>query len=86
MQHVRPGQTVAPTRVSMSEDGAGLTQVAESSAAGRRDANPARLGRFTLRLSMKLSQFFISRPIFAGVLSALIFLAGLIALPEPADQ
>ena len=29
---------------------------------------------------MKLSQFFISRPIFAGVLSALIFLAGLIAL------
>ncbi|MEA3151085.1 MAG: multidrug efflux pump, partial [Gammaproteobacteria bacterium] len=31
---------------------------------------------------MKLSQFFISRPIFAGVLSALIFLAGLIALPR----
>ena len=28
MQHVRPGQTVAPTRVSMGEDGAGLTQVA----------------------------------------------------------
>jgi multidrug efflux pump subunit AcrB len=32
--------------------------------------------------AMKLSQFFISRPIFAGVLSALIFLAGLIALPK----
>src|SRR6202451_4430810 len=32
---------------------------------------------------MKLSQFFISRPIFAGVLSALIFLAGLIAVPQP---
>jgi multidrug efflux pump len=31
---------------------------------------------------MKLSQFFISRPIFAGVLSALIVLAGLIALPS----
>jgi hydrophobe/amphiphile efflux-1 (HAE1) family protein len=31
---------------------------------------------------MKLSQFFISRPIFAGVLSALILLAGLIALPK----
>ena len=31
---------------------------------------------------MKLSQFFISRPIFAGVLSALIFLAGLLALPS----
>src|SRR6202050_3833293 len=31
---------------------------------------------------IKLSQFFISRPIFAGVLSALIFLAGLIALPR----
>ena len=30
---------------------------------------------------MKLSQFFISRPIFAGVLSGLIFLAGIIALP-----
>jgi hydrophobe/amphiphile efflux-1 (HAE1) family protein len=32
--------------------------------------------------AMKLSQFFITRPIFAGVLSALIFLAGLIALPQ----
>src|SRR5450631_2453739 len=31
---------------------------------------------------MKLSQFFIGRPVFAGVLSALIFLAGLIALPK----
>jgi hydrophobe/amphiphile efflux-1 (HAE1) family protein len=31
---------------------------------------------------MKISQFFISRPIFAGVLSALILLAGLIALPQ----
>ncbi|SRR5579871_3682240 len=31
---------------------------------------------------MQLSQFFISRPIFAGVLSALIFLAGAIALPS----
>jgi multidrug efflux pump len=30
---------------------------------------------------MKLSQFFIGRPIFAGVLSMLIFLAGLLALP-----
>ena len=30
---------------------------------------------------MKFSEFFISRPIFAGVLSALILLAGLIALP-----
>jgi hydrophobe/amphiphile efflux-1 (HAE1) family protein len=30
---------------------------------------------------MKLSEFFISRPIFAGVLSALILLAGLLALP-----
>src|ERR1700730_4929894 len=31
---------------------------------------------------MELSQFVISRPSFAGVLSALIFLAGLIALPQ----
>jgi multidrug efflux pump len=30
---------------------------------------------------MKLSQFFISRPIFAGVLSALILLSGLLTLP-----
>jgi multidrug efflux pump len=30
---------------------------------------------------MKLSQFFITRPIFAGVLSAIILIAGLIALP-----
>ncbi len=39
--------------------------------------------RFTWCIEiMKLSQFFIGRPIFAGVLSALIFLAGLIALPQ----
>ncbi|MDP9014968.1 MAG: efflux RND transporter permease subunit [Pseudomonadota bacterium] len=31
---------------------------------------------------MKLSQFFITRPIFAGVLSAIILIAGLIALPR----
>ena len=31
---------------------------------------------------MKLSQFFITRPIFAGVLSTIIFLAGLLALPN----
>ena len=29
---------------------------------------------------MNLSKFFIDRPIFAGVLSVLIFLAGLLAL------
>ena len=28
LQHVRPGQTVAPTRVAMSDDADGLTQVA----------------------------------------------------------
>ncbi len=31
---------------------------------------------------MNFSQFFVSRPIFAGVLSAAIFLAGLLALPS----
>ncbi|MGA9913650.1 MAG: efflux RND transporter permease subunit, partial [Paraburkholderia sp.] len=31
---------------------------------------------------MKLSQFFITRPIFAGVLSTIILIAGLIALPN----
>src|SRR3978361_798404 len=30
---------------------------------------------------MNISKFFIDRPIFAGVLSTLIFLAGLLALP-----
>ena len=30
---------------------------------------------------MNLSRFFVDRPIFAGVLSLLIFLAGLIAIP-----
>jgi multidrug efflux system membrane fusion protein len=28
LQHVRPGQTVAPTRVAMRDDSDGLTQVA----------------------------------------------------------
>jgi len=31
---------------------------------------------------MNLSQFFISRPVFAGVLSAMILIAGLIAMPS----
>ncbi|HVI13536.1 MAG TPA: efflux RND transporter permease subunit, partial [Pseudolabrys sp.] len=31
---------------------------------------------------MSLSRFFIDRPIFAGVISAVIFLAGLIAIPR----
>jgi hypothetical protein len=34
---------------------------------------------------MNLSKFFIDRPIFAGVLSVLILLAGLIALRGAAD-
>ncbi len=34
---------------------------------------------------MNLSKFFIDRPIFAGVLSVLIFLAGLLALRVHAD-
>ena len=35
LQHVRPGQTVAPTRIAMGESAAGLTQVAaQSGAAG----------------------------------------------------
>ena len=31
---------------------------------------------------MDFSKFFVDRPIFAAVLSVLIFLAGLIALPQ----
>ena len=31
---------------------------------------------------MNFSQFFVKRPIFAGVLSAIIFIAGLLALYE----
>ena len=34
---------------------------------------------------MNLSKFFIDRPIFAGVLSMLIFLGGLLALRVDAD-
>ncbi|HEX4151836.1 MAG TPA: efflux RND transporter periplasmic adaptor subunit [Steroidobacteraceae bacterium] len=38
MQHVRPGQVAAPTLVSMSEDGAGLSQVAGRSRPPRTQA------------------------------------------------
>ena len=31
---------------------------------------------------MNISQFFISRPVFAGVLSALILIGGLISIPQ----
>src|ERR1700729_2460301 len=53
----------------------------------RAPSPPSSFGRAELTLPphegqvMKFSEFFISRPIFAGVLSALIFLAGLISLP-----
>ena len=35
LQHVRPGQSVAPTRVAMSGSAGGLTQVARTSDADR---------------------------------------------------
>jgi multidrug efflux system membrane fusion protein len=38
LQHVRPGQTVTPTRVAMSEQSAGLTQVAAAPHAVSADA------------------------------------------------
>jgi membrane fusion protein, multidrug efflux system len=40
MQHVRPGQTVAPTHVSMSEEGAGLSQVAQAADQPQRTQAP----------------------------------------------
>ena len=92
LQHVRPGQTVAPTRVAMASNPAGLAQVAAAAACRdpkycerarcRSPSAPAKETHQSCEgLVMRFSEFFISRPIFAGVLSTLIFLAGLIALP-----
>jgi membrane fusion protein, multidrug efflux system len=41
LQHVRPGQSVAPTRVAMTDIGGGLTQVAGQSSAEPAGAAPA---------------------------------------------
>src|SRR5690348_13487458 len=41
---------------------------------------PVTVPRKTARRALKLSNFFIERPIFAGVISAFITIAGLIAL------
>src|SRR4029077_11470508 len=43
----------------------------------------ARIQKRTERgVLMSFSRFFIDRPIFAGVISAIIFIAGLIAIPR----
>ena len=67
LQRIRPGSLVAPQPM----------QMAQSSCAG-----PASVGRKSIPcgITMNLSSFFIDRPIFAGVLSLLIFLSRAIAL------
>src|SRR5690606_33946316 len=53
----------------------------ERPGAGRRRQENADLNRRTARENnMNISRFFIDRPIFAGVLSVIIFVGGLIAM------
>jgi multidrug efflux pump len=66
LQRVRPGSVVQPQPVEMDRPPGG----GHASPRSDRPEGPA----------MNLSKFFIDRPILAGVLSLLIFLAGLIAL------
>jgi multidrug efflux system membrane fusion protein len=45
LQHVRPGQTVAPARISMSDNANGLTQVAAQPSAGASSGRGEAVGR-----------------------------------------
>ncbi len=74
LQRVRPGALVAPQVVSMNVQQAQRFEElsTEPRSAERRCA--------ASKGDMNFSSFFIDRPIFAGVISMLIFVAGLLAL------
>ena len=72
LQRVRAGAQVQPQRVAMGE----RRSRGGSHLAGRQ----RQCGAPWRNALMKLSDFFIERPIFAGVISAFITIAGLIAL------
>ena len=74
LQRIRPGSLVAPEMVSMS---AGTNAALQASIATI--SRPPALTNKGDR-AMNISRFFIDRPVFAGVLSFLIFLGGLIAM------
>ncbi len=78
LQRVRPGALVAPQMVSMDGTaavGAGTRTEHRATLTCAEPTHVSLMGR-----DMNLSKFFIDRPIFAGVLSVLIFLSGLLAL------
>ncbi len=93
LQRVRPGSPVAPETIPMAskETLAALAQQRQALEAGNLEqvapekpapklasvATPRGSG---IRLKMNFSKFFISRPIFAAVLSLLILIAGAISL------
>ena len=72
---LKPGERIVVNGLQRVRPGA-LRRAPAVAMRGRRRASRAEL----MRVAMNLSRFFIDRPIFAGVLSVLIFLAGLIAL------
>ena len=79
LQRVRPGALVEPQTGSDGPALATRSQTATSTSHSADRCTQCGAGRH------EHFQFFIDRPIFAGVLSVLIFLAGLLALRVDAD-
>ena len=82
LQRVHPGMVVAPQRVAMDareNAEAMLAQQARRARRRSRTAPQAKL-RTGVRRTMNFARFFIDRPIFAAVLSIIIFLVGAIAM------
>ena len=76
LQRVRPGAPVQAQVLTVDAQG----QPVEAPPPGRRALRLRRQPSPDARRAMNISRFFIDRPRFAGVLSILIFLVGLIAL------
>ncbi len=79
LQRVRPGALVAP------QDAKTAMRRFKAARGGERRLDVRSNDRPDGNQNMNLSKFFIDRPIFAGVLSMLIFLAGAIAMRAAAD-
>ena len=80
---LRPASRRARDRGRLAEAGARRASVApQADAADRTATDRKHRAAPRERSAMNLSKFFIDRPIFAGVISVVIFLAGLIAMTQ----
>ena len=87
LQRVRPGALVAPQMVAMDARAAAQTHAATGCTIEQSTVDAALMSQSAPEgsVAMNFSNFFIDRPIFAGVLSVLIFVAGPARAARDAD-